>query len=129
MIAGAGVVKINTGLLSTLSKGGLNINVFSKEILVLQCLVAGTSFCNFDKIEDQLMANAKLGIRRESKNEQDDLAVSIWFEETKVGYIPKNKNEVIARLMDSGKAFFATIEEKVWEGSWLRLEIKVFMKD
>ncbi len=107
----------------------LNINVFSKEILVLQCLVAGTSFCNFDKIEDQLMANAKLGIRRESKNEQDDLAVSIWFEETKVGYIPKNKNEVIARLMDSGKAFFATIEEKVWEGSWLRLEIKVFMKD
>ena len=129
MIAEAGLVKINPRLLSTLSKGGLNINVFSKEILVLQCLVAGTSFINFVKIDCQLLSNTKLRIRRESKNEQDNLAVSIWFEETKVGYIPKNKNEVIARLMDSGKAFFATIQEKDWEGSWLRLEIKVFLKD
>ena len=43
--------------------------------------------------------------------------------------IPRNKNEVIARLLDAGKKFFATIQAKEWEGNWLRIEIKVFLKD
>ncbi len=97
MIAERGLIKINPGLLATLSKGGLNLNVFSKEVVVLQCLVAGTSFRSFNNIEDQLVASVKLSIQRESKNEHDPFAVSLWYEKIKVGYIPKSKNEVIAR--------------------------------
>ncbi len=48
---------------------------------------------------------------------------------TKIGYIPKTKNEVLARLMDAGKQFYATIHAKEMEGNWLKLEIKVMLKD
>jgi hypothetical protein len=53
----------------------------------------------------------------------------LHFGNTNVGYIPRDKNEVIARLMDAGKQFFAVVAAKEWEGNWLRLEVKVYLKD
>ena len=94
------VIKVSSGLLSALSSGQLNIDVFRKEILVLECMVAGTSFRKLDTVEAQLTTTVRLDIKREASNEFDSFAVALHFGETKVGYIPKGKNEVIARLMD-----------------------------
>ena len=71
----------------------------------------------------------RLETKREADNEFDEFAVSLWFGKTKVGFIPKEKNEVIARLMDAGKQFYATIQAKEYEGNWLKLEVQVVMKD
>ena len=62
-------------------------------------------------------------------NDASQFAIALYFKEIKVGYIPKEKNQVIARLMDAGKAFYATIQAKEWEGNWLRLDVRVYMKD
>lgn len=123
------LIKVSSGLLSALSSGQLQIDVFKKEILVLECMVAGTSFRKLDDVEAQLTATVKLGVRREANNEFDTFAVALHFNDTKVGYIPKDKNEVIARLMDAGKSFYATIEAKALEGNWLRLDVKIYMQD
>ncbi|MEO8769990.1 MAG: HIRAN domain-containing protein [Ferruginibacter sp.] len=123
------IIKVSSGLLSALSSGQLNIDVFKKEILVLECLVAGTSFRKLDAVEPQLTATVRLDIKREAANEFDPFAVALHFNDTKVGYIPKDKNEVIARLMDAGKSFYATVEAKEWEGNWLRLGVRVYLKD
>lgn len=123
------LIKINPGLLSALSKGAFSLDVFAREILVLQCLVAGTSFRKLDKVQDDLNETVQLEMKREGDNEFDQFAVALWFQNTKVGYIPKDKNEVLARLMDAGKQFYATIHAKEMEGNWLKLEIKVMLKD
>jgi len=31
--------------------------------------------------------------------------------------------------MDAGKNFFATIQAKEWEGNWLKVEVRVYLKD
>jgi HIRAN domain len=124
-----GLIKVSRGLLSALSSGQLNIDVFKKEILVLECMVAGTSFRKLDTIEADLAATVKLDMKREGKNEFDEFAVALYYQTVKVGYLPKDRNEVIARLMDAGKAFHATIEAKEWEGTWLRLDVKIYIKD
>jgi len=124
-----GLIKVSSGLLSALSSGQLNIDVFKKEILVLECMVAGTSFRKLDTIEADLAATVKLDIKREAKNEFDKFAVALYYKAVKVGYIPRDKNEVIARLMDAGKSFYATIEAREWEGTWLRLDVKIYIKD
>ena len=124
-----GLVKVSSGLLWALSSGQLNIDIFKKEILVLECMVAGTSFRKLDTIESYLAATAELDIKREGKNEFDKFAVALYYKTVKVGYVTKDKNEVIARLMDAGKAFHATIEAKEWEGTWLRLDVKIYIKD
>ena len=123
------IIKINPGLLEALSKGQLNIDVFKKEIMVLECMVAGTSFRKLDKVEAELLSTVQLEMKREGKNEFDQFAIALFFKEIKIGYIPKDKNQVIARLMDAGKAFYSTIQAKEWEGNWLRLDVKVYMKD
>ena len=124
-----GIIKVNGSLLAALSAGTLTIDVLVKDILVLECLVAGTSFRKMENIEPQLTSEVKLKICREAKNEYDEFAVALHFDNIKVGYIPREKNEVVARLMDAGKQFFATIRAKEWEGNWLRLDIKVYLKD
>ena len=123
------LININPKLLAALSKGSLGISVFSKDILVLECLVAGTSFRKLQAVEPGLTTEVKLELKREPKNEFDEYAIALHFEEHKIGYIPRDKNEVVARLMDAGKAFFATILAKEWEGNWLKIEIKVYLKD
>ena len=123
------MIKVNPGLLSALSKGNFSLDVFAREIMVLQCIVAGTSFRKLDKVQDDLKETVQLEMKREGNNEFDQFAVALWFQNTKVGYIPKDKNEVLARLMDAGKQFYATIHAKEMEGNWLKLEIKVMLKD
>src|SRR3982751_1226901 len=113
-----GLIRVSSGLLSALSGGQLNIDVFKREILVLECMIAGTSFRKLDAIDAEFAATAKLTMKRESKNEFDKFAVALYYKDVKIGYLPKNKNQVIARLMDAGKAFHATVETKEWEGTW-----------
>ena len=123
------LISVNPGLLSALSKGGISFNILPKDILVLETIVAGTSFKKLRDIEPQLTTIVKLALVREPENEYDEFATALHFENNKIGYIPKECNEVIARLMDAGKAFFASISAKDWEGNWLKIEIKVYLKD
>ncbi|HEX8334154.1 MAG TPA: HIRAN domain-containing protein [Segetibacter sp.] len=123
------IIKINPALLNALSKGGLNLDVFGREIVALECFIAGTSFRNLNKVENELDHKVKLEMKRESDNKFDKCAIALWYDKTKVGYIPKDKNEVLSRLMDAGKQFYSTIEAKEYEGNWLKLFIQVIMKD
>jgi hypothetical protein len=123
------LIKVNAPLLAALSKGLGNLQVMQQDILVLQCQVAGTSFRNLQEVEPSLVNEIRLEMKREPANEYDNLAIALYFGKHKIGYIPRDKNEVIARLMDGGKAFFATIQAKEWAGKWLRIEIKVYLRD
>ena len=123
------IIKVNPGLIAALASGGISIDVFAKEIVVLECLVAGTSFRKLDKVDNELDKKVKLTMKREADNKFDNFAIALWFQQTKVGYVPREKNEVIARLMDAGKEFYATIQAKEYEGNWLKLEIQVLLND
>lgn len=123
------LIKVNSGLLAALNSGAISIDVMPKEILVLESIVAGTSFRKLGRVEKQLQSQVKLTLKREADNEYDEFAIALYFEKEKIGFIPKTKNEVIARLMDAGKQFYALLEAKEWEGNWLRLDIKVYLKD
>jgi HIRAN domain len=124
------LIKVNCSLLAALSQGNaISVFVMPKDILVLETIVAGTSFKKLKDVEPNLNTQVKLELVREPNNEFDSFAIALYFNKTKIGYIPKSSNEVIARLLDAGKPFFATIEAKDWEGNWLKIEIKVFLKD
>lgn len=103
---------------------------FVREIFLMQCNVAGTSYCDLEAIEPGLEIAGFLAFKREPNNPHDELAILIFDQQgNKLGYVPKAKNEVIARLMDAGKLIFGRLEEKQWFEAWLRLDIRVFMRD
>lgn len=124
------IVPVSSGLLALLGQKGIaGSDLFSREILVLRTIVAGTSYRNIHTVEKQLLADTLLQLQRETDNEHDELAIKVLLDKELLGYIPRSKNEVLARLMDAGKCFTAKITGFEWEGAWARIDIDVFLKD
>ena len=94
---------------------------------VLECHVAGTSHSSVHAFEADLSPGDRLRLQREPDNPHDSLAVLVLDgRRRKLGYIPRAKNEMLARLLDCGSEFSVTLTEKTWCGGWLKLDIELF---
>lgn len=115
---------------SSFGSGGLPLP-FVQEIFLMQCHVAGTTYRDdIEAIDRDLQEGDIVIFKREADNKVDELAILILDKGgRKLGYVPRAKNEVIARLMDAGKLIFGKIEGKQWQGRWLKIDVKVFMRD
>jgi hypothetical protein len=107
-----------------------SLQPFAREIMLIECHVAGTSYVPIKTIEPDLRPTDTLVLKREPDNEHDPLAIIIIDTKgRKLGYVPKVKNEALARLMDAGKLLFAKLVRKEWKSDWLHLEAKVYLRD
>ncbi len=103
---------------------------FVREIMLVECHIAGTSHTTAKDIEPLLAPGALLVLKREMDNSHDPLAIMIFAESgERVGYVPRAKNEALARLMDAGKMLFARIESKAWQGDWLKVGVRIYLRD
>ena len=117
--------------------GGLQIEKpFTQRIFLMDTYIAGTTYVRgIKRLAKNLSEEDKVFLVREPKNEYDELAIRVQnVDGKKLGFIPKKKNEVIARLMDAGKCIEAEIadvsiyteEEKI--GRWdVEIWISVYM--
>ena len=113
------------------SGGGLVPLPHIHEIFLIDCRIAGTT--HVEDIDDKTADIDKgtlLMFRREKDNQYDNLAIQILnSKKERIGYVPKAKNEILARLMDAGKLIFGRVEEKEKVDDWIKISLKVFMKD
>lgn len=115
---------------SHLMSGGALTAPFAKEIFLIETHVAGTSHVPIREIEATIKGGDSLVLRRETDNAHDSLAILILTENgKKLGYVPRDRNEILARLMDAGKFLIASLESKEWQGDWLRVSVRVFLRD
>jgi len=126
-------VKIDPGVLH-LIHGSFNqsgaLQPFAREILLIECHIAGTAYVDIEAIEAELEKGAILVLKRDPENEHDPLATRILDEKgRKLGWVPRGKNEAIARLMDAGKFLFAKLVDKEWHDNWLRIEARVYLRE
>jgi len=109
--------------------GGLS-SPFAKEIFLVEIHVAGTSHVPIREIEVTLTVGDSLVLRRETENPHDPLAILILTGKgQKLGYVQRDRNEILARLMDAGKFLIARLESKCWQGDWLRVATRLFLRD
>ncbi|NLI69333.1 MAG: restriction endonuclease [Firmicutes bacterium] len=110
--------------------GDTSIAPYVQEIFLMDSHIAGTSHLSLEEIEPDLEPGDPLLFRREPDNEYDSLAIVIFDrKERKLGYLPREKNEVLARMMDAGKMLFGKLESKEWKGKWLKIKIRIFLRD
>lgn len=109
--------------------GGLPMP-FVREVFLMECHVAGTSHRALEEVEPTLAPGNPLVFQREPKNPVDALAIRILDGQGRqLGYVPRERNEVIARLLDAGKVIFGKLDAKEWRGRWLKLDLRVFLRD
>lgn len=120
----------DNGLATLLGAGSINLNVLLRDIVVLETKVAGTMYYEPHEFEPLVKKDLQLKMVREPDNKYDKFAVALFLEGGKIGYLPKSKNEVIARLMDAGKEFSTKVVSKKWneQSNWLDIEIETCIK-
>ena len=124
------IVKISPELLEMMgSRLPNSLQPFSREIFLLDIVVAGTTHCEhiygvFPHLEKGLV----LRMQRHPENKHDENAIAIYYEKVRIGWVPRELNLIISRLMDAGKAFFCRIENvELVEEYWVKIEAKIYM--
>lgn len=102
----------------------------SKIVLIEDTRVAGTTHIHgIDGIVDTLKDGTNLRLQRDPGNLVDAWAISVYAGESRIGYVPADCNEVLARLMDGGKALSAKLTAKEKLGTWNKLHMEVSLDD
>lgn len=96
--------------------------------------MAGLPYHDVGKAGSDLTAGSSLLLRREPDNPHDDLAIEILtLSGIKLGYVPRIRNPVIARLMDAGKTMVAQVAlihpEDMEPGMATKIRLRIAMKE
>ena len=102
----------------------------SKIVLCDSVRVAGTTHTpNISNIMEKVPDEATFKFVRDPHNEADKWAIKIEYDGQKIGYMPADKNEMFARLMDGGKTLQGTLLERELRGNWWKIYIEVSLMD
>lgn len=102
----------------------------TKILLVADTHIAGTTHVrNIDAIAAEIEEGAELKFVREPDNLADRWAIRVFAGKTRLGYVPADCNEILARLMDGGKALSGKLIEKEKLGKWNKLHMEVSLDD
>ena len=117
----------------SLRAGFFNKDAFRRKeklLLVLTTGVAGVEYCIDKDCEegkrflDSLTPGTELLLVRDSENTFDKWAIAVYtISKQQLGFIPRYKNETIARLMDYGKRLVAYVDEPQKEILEVELEM------
>ena len=123
------IIPLSKELLAQLGSGEINaLGLPKHEIFLLDIVVAGTTFCPVvPALRAELLPETMLRMVRCPDNEHDRYAIAIYYKENRIGYVPRELNLVISRLMDAGKEFYARVVEVKQLNEWTRIASKIFM--
>ena len=98
------------------------------EILLARMHVAGTAYYDAEAAADRLRSGQCLALRWQPENQYDALAIEVLGPEGhKLGYVPRRRNQILARLMDAGKRLSARAESIEQRGSWLNIQVSLYL--
>lgn len=93
-------------------------------------IVAGTThIADLDCILENVEFPVQASFVRDPENLHDKWAIKVMLGDRRIGFVPCDVNEVLARLMDGGKMITATIFEKEQLGRWTKLHMEVKLVD
>lgn len=98
----------------------------------LSCHVAGFGHWYGPQVMEKLRPGKKLKLRSEPDNPYDPNAVSVWCGKTKIGFVPKSKNEDLSKMLffGYGDAFEAYVQSTDWtQHPERQVRMVVFLRD
>ena len=122
------------GIIDAASAAGAPLSVpvpfQNKIVLIEETRVAGTTHVSgIDAIVEGLEVGMDLRFEREPGNLVDYWAIKVYAGDERIGFVPADCNEVLARLMDGGKALSAKLTGKEKLGNWNKLRMEVSLDD
>ena len=129
------IIRIDeNNIISVLDSLGSGLDIgkpFSKQIFLISATVAGSYYVdNIHDLLEEIKIGDKLQFIREPENQYDELAILVKDKNhNKLGFVPRNKNPILARLMDAGKMIFGTVKAVSDDNDYIKIEMEIFMQD
>lgn len=99
----------------------------TREIRLSSPYIAGFQYYKSLELDQMLKENDSLILKREPLNNYDCYAIEVFSGSNKLGYLPREENKVIARMMDQGMTVKAKIIKiKPEEHPYRRVKAEVF---
>ena len=99
----------------------------TREIRLGSTYIAGFQYYRGIEMEQVMKENDCLILKREPQNPHDCYAIEVHFGSNKLGYLPREENKVIARMMDQGMTVKARIIKiNPEEHPFRRIKVDVF---
>jgi hypothetical protein len=93
------VVKLNATLLNNFME---ETTMHERSRNLLECHIAGFTYYDGLDVIKYLELGTQVNLKSESDNPYDPNAVAIYYEDTKLGFIPRVKNHTISQLLYFG---------------------------
>lgn len=101
-----------------------------QDIVLFHTHIAGTTHKDLDEIAPMLCVGDQLQLAHDRHNDYDPFAVMLLHVSGyNLGFLPREKNEIPARLLHADKVLFARIEKKRYIRNWLKISIAVYLRD
>lgn len=100
-----------------------------RKFYLLQSFVRGFRYYRGSNVIDQFQTGSMLQLVREPENEHDETAIALYFNQFKIGYIPAESNEIIAKLMDINIVEFhcEVTDVNLNAPSWEKVSIAIYV--
>ncbi len=72
-----------------------------RRIYLLQSFVRGFAYYNGPLLLKKMKVGALLELVREPENEFDNFAIAIYYQGKKIGFVPAESNEILAKILDA----------------------------
>lgn len=93
----------------------------------IQLVIARVPVLRWKSLFSAFQTNQSLILRREPDNFADKNAIALYWQDQKLGYIPRTDNVVIAQLMDKGEQLGARMTDlSLSSNPWERVGIGVY---
>ena len=98
------------------------------QVLVHSAPLAGFQYYAGKILWDEMQEGDRLALVRETDNRHDPHAVRVEWRGTKLGYLPRSDNRVVAAEMDKGTPIGARIGRLARDPNpWKRLRVDVYV--
>ena len=93
----------------------------NNKILLQTSPLAGFQYHQGEIIWPQLKIGDALTLQREPQNQRDSHAIAVYWNQSKLGYVPRRENRTLAQMLDREQNLQAQIQQLQYSGSpWQR---------
>lgn len=120
--------KITRQLMHVSMGGQASVLPFAEDIYLTTVSVAGMYFYDVEDLLPSIKEGDNLILKRNPENRHDNHAIEVrTLSGQMLGHIPRSENQILARLMDSGKRLTAVVENISADIYWREISIRILM--
>lgn len=92
--------------------------------------LSGVKYYDYGLASRLLKKGSPLTFIREPQNPYDSYAIAVWYKTWKIGYVPKNQNEILSNMLDQDIILQIGVKsmDDQWEGYGCGLEVEIVLR-